>query len=110
MPLSNGQARAAGFDRASYELFAAPVGTWTATLDWPVWALQGCGLHIYLTDENTWAQHWLFVPAYDPLREVLRHAPRGSRLELTTGRTRNGKPKLLACEVLSAESSAGERV
>ena len=100
MPLSNKQAKDAGFDRTAYELFPAPVGTWTAMLDWSVWALQGGGLHIYVTDEDTWAQCWLFVPVYDPLREILRHVPRGARLELTIGRTRNDKPKLLSCRVL----------
>jgi hypothetical protein len=65
-----------------------------------MWAIQGSGLHLYVTDEDTRAQHWLFMPVYDPLREVLRYVQRRAKLELNTGRTRNDKPKLLACKVL----------
>lgn len=99
MPLSSKQAKEAGLDRSAYESLIVPVGTWTARLDWSVWALQG-GLHLYVTDEDTWDQHWLFVPVYDPLREMLRYVPHGTRLELITGRTRNDKPKLFACKLL----------
>ncbi len=99
MPMSIGQAKKAGLVRELYEMENAPQGTWIARLDYIVWANAG-GLHLYVTDASTGLEHWLFVPTYDPLKEMLREVPTGTFIEIVVGLTRNDNPKLLSCSHL----------
>jgi hypothetical protein len=94
----------------AYEL-DCPDGTWTARLDAKAWG-KSANLILYFSETETGRKYWLSVffdngyKARDGGHDFRHDANPGDVFELTTEKTRGGKPKLQAARRISTGADA----
>jgi hypothetical protein len=96
-------------NRDEYEL-DCPEGNWTARLDAKAWG-KSANLILYFSDVETGRKYWLSVffetgyRARENGYDFRNDAMPGDVFELTTKKTKSGKPSLLAAHKISDEAS-----
>jgi hypothetical protein len=94
------------FDAAYLYQYDCPDGTWTGRLDERAWG-KSANLILYFSDIESRQKYWLSVFWDNGYRtnngQDFRHdAEPGDLFELTTGRTKTGKPKLISAVKIQA--------
>jgi hypothetical protein len=89
----------AGFPFAEY----VPLGTWIGRLDQICYPRSHvAGVHVFLTEDQTKSKYHLFQYWYGGCEPhtVLREAHLGQLVQVTVGRSRNGRPKITEAKAL----------